>query len=330
MHDTAIGTPSVRFGSVARQRLSEALEDRDKIGFHSIAAFHSNVKAIEACLLLSGGLQTHVAIMGPSGWGKTHLLHSTAKSISRNRGVPIQVWSAQELSNSSRLDAQMPLILDDVHEAIHRSKLRQQLRSILERRVRAGLTTLLGFDNEHGTRAIKAFLPCPREWTTAAIGEPSSDERALVVRQLANTQGLILGTPLLNSLARRTTGNGRTLTGALQRLKLIQTRWTEPAEVLRSLGVLKDYWGDSQGWDLRDFIIERVNASVDGELEARDLAVYVMLHSIGLSESETAKALGLHPGEAYAIGVKMELALKDHLAISAAVKTIEANLYQSL
>jgi len=333
MQEIAIDEALVKFGGVAKQRLSQALEERDRACFHSIAALPSNAKAVEACLLLAGGLQTFVAVVGPSGWGKTHVLEATAKSISRERGVPVPVRPARELLDQGRTDASVPLILDDVQEALGRTRLRQQVRTVLDRRVRSGLPTLLSFNEEAGARSIRGFLPYYRDWTVVGIEEPSLAERSLVVRQLASTEGLVLAPQLLNLLAQRVEGNARTLLGALQHLKLIQSDWTDRPDVLRALGTLKSYWGSRDGWDLKDFLLESTSRQAQRSLEptwGRALSVYLVLHRIGLSEAETAQVFGLHPGEAYRITADVAQALASKSDLEFEVEKMERALLESL
>ena len=84
---TTIGDPDARntnqqirgeAASASDNKLSNVLFERRVATFNSLAALPSNVEAIEAALMFSAGLNPFVAIVGPSGWGKSHLLGATS------------------------------------------------------------------------------------------------------------------------------------------------------------------------------------------------------------------------------------------------------------
>jgi len=289
-------------------RLSEALRTSDRDDFGSIAALPSNVRAIEAALLFGSCFQDHVAILGPSGWGKSHLLHAAAKNLRRRLGAAIAVVSAVEwTTSSSHWELATPVLLDDVQDALKQPRLRQSLRAGLERRVKCGRPTLLSFTAEGTSRLLRTFLPHQREWLVATMSEPSPLERELVARQIAASKGMVVAQAILNLLAKKTAGNGRSLEGALERLKLSQARWVDSDEILRGSGILGPYLGDEHGWDLRDHVHEVITSAVHENrscgLQApvdTDMALSVMLHEVGIGENEVASFYRVSPGEAYA------------------------------
>ena len=59
-------------------RLSEVLFETSRATFAAYAPLPSNVEAIDAALRFSAGHEILVALVGPSGWGKSHLLGAAA------------------------------------------------------------------------------------------------------------------------------------------------------------------------------------------------------------------------------------------------------------
>ncbi|MBX7135297.1 MAG: hypothetical protein K1X67_21725 [Fimbriimonadaceae bacterium] len=294
-------------------RLSDALFQKARSGFASYAAISSNVKAIEASLMFANGLAPFVALVGPSGWGKSHLLEGAASVIRRDLGITAKVLSAaQWVEAGARWDQQGPLILDDAQGALARSRLRQAVRNGLERRVQAGRPTMLAFTAPRLSRSIRGFLPGIRDWHMATISIPTPNERELVSRQIASLEGLTLSNAIFRFISRQMSWDGNAILGAMRRLKLVQTRWVETDEVLRGLGILGPYLVDNSGCDLRDQVHETVSRVVDqGEHTddkvnlTTDLSVYLMIDRMGLSEGEVASYFRLSPGEAYCRAQKM-------------------------
>lgn len=277
-------------------------------GFGSIAALPSNLRAIEASLLFSGGVQPFVCIVGPSGWGKTHLLTAVAKVLQRREFSMAKVMSAYEwASGQHRWEANVPVILDDVQDAWNQVRTRQNLRLGLEKRVKSGRPTLLALTSEPPHKAHRSNLPCLREWVVGTIDEPTPSEKELVTRQIASSKRMVVAPAIVSLLAKKTKGNGRSLEGALERLKLVQSDWLENSDVLRACGILVPYFEDGQGWDVRDHVHETICA-VHGDLGARMstrisamlLSIFVMLCDVGIGEEEVASYFRLSPGATYA------------------------------
>jgi len=295
-------------------RISEVLFDEPSRSFSSLAALPSNVEAIEAALLFATGAVSHVAIAGPSGWGKSHLLEAAAGRFALDLGVRPEIHSALEwLAEGGRYDAPGPLILDNVQDVLDRSKSRLSLGLILERRLRTSKPTMLAFTAPKASRQIKNFLPVSREWCVRSIAAPSAAERTLIIQQIATTEGLRMGTVLVDLIAKRMKGNGRTLSGALKRLKLSGVNWKSDSEMLRACGTLDMFFSDDSGWDLHERILatsERPEFR-DGQVRVAELTLHTMLHVAGLSESSIARYFGLQPAEVYAIAAQFESRRKD-------------------
>ena len=282
-------------------RLSEVLFDRPGRTFASFAPLPSNVEAVEACLRFSAGVEPLVALVGPSGWGKSHLLSATALHMQKGL-TPLRLAAVVDhLRGPGDVDLPGPLLLEDCQEVLSKPKMRLTLRLLLERRVRAGRPTLLGFTLPRPTRAMGGLLPSERNWTLATLEAPAPEERVLLIEQMAAGEGLALSPRLIRIVATRMHGNGRTLSGALKRLRLSGTSWLDASATLRACGLLDPFFADNPGWDLKLKIVRLAerNQARFGRVLPTDLAIYTMLREAGLGEADVARALEIEPGVAY-------------------------------
>jgi len=289
------GTPHV-------PKLSEVLFEKKEHSFGSLAALPSNVEAIEAALLFSAGMNRLVALVGPSGWGKTHLLRAVSYRLSLDDGVYVEPASALEyLACPHRFESPAPLVLDDVQDALSKARQRLALRFALERRVRAGRPTILAFTSPKPSRQLRAFLPNARDWKIVAMGEPAADERVQLLNQMAAAEGLALSPRLTKVLADQMHGNGRTLAGALKRLRLSRSTWLDTGSTLQALGLLEPFFADNSGWDLKMRILRLAESSRArfGKVNPLDLALYTMLREAGLAESDVARAAAISNADVY-------------------------------
>lgn len=288
-------------------------------GLASFAALPSNVKALEAAELFACGLVPFVALVGPSGWGKSKLLAAIASAVSTRERCPCPVYlSVESLLATMRLDQRLPLLIDNAQDVARSLSGRQRFRLALERRVKAGKPTLLAFTEPLAPRLLHGFLPHTRKWLLARIDRPDVAERVVLVRHLAESVGLLLADPLVRFIAHHVAGTGHALRGAIHRLRLVGNRWIEPAEVLRACGILQPHLSDETGFDLRDHVSDVVSG-VWAERRKRagdrndpvDLSVYLMLHLMGLNEVEVAAYFDLAPGEAFSTAQRVSLGYRN-------------------
>jgi hypothetical protein len=262
----------------------------------------SNVEAIEAGLRFSAGLNTHVSIVGPSGWGKTHLLEAIAFRLTHELDTPVERLSAAALVESPlKGETAGPIILDDVQEILGRPRPQLALRLNLERRVRTGRATILSFTFPKPNRQIKSLLPNYRDWTVCSMGEPEAAERILLLNHMSSAEGLSLSPGLVKVIAHSMHGNGRTLAGALKRLRLSGPTWLDSRATIRACGLLDPFFADSPDWDLKLKILKAAEAhrSAFPKATMTDLALVVMLHEAALAEADVARCLNITPAEAY-------------------------------
>jgi chromosomal replication initiation ATPase DnaA len=319
MQSTAILEPSVGV-PVLRPRISEVLFQHRERGFDSIACVQSNVRAVELAVRFASGVNPFVAIIGPSGWGKTHLMTAAARQWSLDpSNSAIRYTTALSYSADPKLRAYNgPLIIDDAQDLISRTRPRIELQWAIERRVKAGRPTMLSFTETKLTRAIRGTMHQYREWVVAIIKAPTLAERESIVRKLADFESIHLSDPLVKAMVSKIEGNGRTLQGALTRLKTVSHHWPDSTATIKALGILAPVRSASD-WDLREHI-----ATVAHQLSAEerehavpfDLAVYMMLKVALLPESEIARFFRIEPARVYAYATRFaeQVARDEHTA----------------
>ncbi|RYG32575.1 hypothetical protein EON81_20325 [bacterium] len=307
-------------GSGMGQRLSDVLLDRVEHSFSSLASFEANVEAIDAGLRFAIGRTEQIVVVGPSGWGKSHLLDAISHQVSK-----LKATSAPERSNvceAGSVDAPGPLLLDDVQEALGRPRLRQTLQVGLERRIRANRPTILAFTLPKPTRTLRAFLPFPRAWEIVEMGEPMGEEREKLLLQMGDSEGLALSPALGRILARHMHGNGRTLSGALKRLRLSGAEWLDSPATLRAVGLLDPFFADNSAWDLKDRVLKAAEVAHPrfGRVVAADLALYTLLHEARLNELDVARAAKTAPADAYQRAARFRAQIESDPGASAYVR----------
>lgn len=312
------------------KRLSDVLVPCSSRSFESLATLPSNIGAVESSLLFSSGLQTFAVIHGPSGWGKSHLLKVAAERLANERGWNATPVAAVDFVNQrGALEATGPLILDNVQDVINNPKLRVQFRLLLERRVRAGRPTLVGMTTCRLGRTLRNALPMPRVWSVAAIEAPTIAEKELIVSQIALKEGLALNEQIVRVISRRVVGNGRSLVGAVKRLRLDQGRWLGAEATLHACGVLEPFFGDPPAWDLRDHIAETAE-NLGASDFSTDLACYVMVHIAALPESTVAKYYQREQGEIYALALNVKRQMGESQALRERVSRLVGAVVQGL
>lgn len=299
--------------------------------FGSLAVLPSNVAAVEAALRFATGLNAFTVILGPSGWGKTHILEGVSDKFAQKLQPAPLVMSANEWLATPG-DPSMPLILDDVQETTEKPRSRIQLRLALERRIKAGRATILAFTAAKRTRQLNAVLPSAKSWIVGCISEPAPTERMLIIAQLAEAQELSLSTNLTKVLAGKMRGNGRTLLGALRRLRLHGPIWTDVGGTLKACGLLDPFFADSGSWDLRGHIlaVAKTFNSTQYGVPMPELIAYTMLREASLCEVDVARSLKIEPGEAYARAARFERQYKTSDEALLAVRRLAETIVEGL
>jgi hypothetical protein len=319
--------------AVQQPTLAEVLFRGSARTFGTLAVLPSNVGSVEAALHFAIGLNSFSVIVGPSGWGKTHILECVSEKLSqRFKPTPLVMSATEWLSGSHSADPTLPLLLDDVQELTTRPRSRIQLRLALERRVRSGRPTMLAFTAAKRTRHLSAILPSAKDWMVGTISEPAPSERMLIIAQLAESQGLSLSTSLTKVIAQKMRGNGRTLVGALRRLRLHGPLWNDVSGTLKACGLLEPFFADSGSWDLRGHILA-VSKTFDAEqfgVPIAELVAFTMLREAALCEVDVARSLKIEPGEAYARSARFEKQYRSSEPALLAVRNFSESVVEGL
>jgi hypothetical protein len=163
----------------------------------------------------------------------------------------------------------------------------------------------------------------------ATINEPSIGERELVVRQIANNEGLVLAKPVIRLIARHLHGNGRSILGALQRMSLVKSDWSRREEVLPACGILSPYLIGRDGWDARDEVYEAVERTLSQHgLGMRgavaDVSAFLLLNDVGLSEGEVASFLKESPSKVYTRAARIRQRVEEPMMATMVGKSRDA------
>lgn len=277
--------------------LSQILFPSTDHSFANFCVVESNVQATEAALLFSLRQHPLVALVGPTGWGKSHLLQAASIRLADEMGVPVPVIDAAEYTGWGRTSVMAPLVMDNIQVAYESAQVAYQLRILLESRVQSKALTLVSITAPRITRGTRNMLPNHRQWNIVAIEAPEARERQVIVDKLAQQEGITLAPLLQKLIAQQMNGNGRTICGALHRLRLYDSQFTSSEAILRALGMIDIFFRDNSSWDLKGTI--RAAAKQTGASDELAMAVYAMHRNADLPEGEVARAVELMPGEVY-------------------------------
>lgn len=277
------------------------LTENFPFSFSTLAPLDSNVESLESGLLFANGLLKHCAVVGPSGWGKTHLLEAIAERC-RQRGFRVERRSLVSfLADPVQYDDPGILLLDDAQEVLGKRKRRDRLSANLEARVVSGKPTFLSFTAPKMTRAIRSLIPKENLWQLSGITTPPPDQRLAILARMSQAQHLTLSPLLATIICHHLCGNGRTLSGALNRLKMEGDTWLGSQATLRACGLLEPLFADNGEWDLaRNIIaIAQNNQPLLACAPIQDLCLYTLLHICELGEMDVARAMNLEPAKVY-------------------------------
>ncbi|MBL8064254.1 MAG: hypothetical protein JNM34_00195 [Chthonomonadaceae bacterium] len=265
----------------------------------SFAALPSNIAAIEAALRFAHGTLPFVAITGPCGWGKTHLLSTVETVLSKSDAKPLSLTALQWSRSARPSSSSSPLIIDEAQELLSHPRSRHVWRQCLDVRKRTGRPTLVAWTSEGADHRTRSLLGLGPGWELAELQCPGLDEKELLVMRIAAELGVELSDLVVKVVARHVYGNGRSVRGALQRLKLVKKDWTSDLDVIPACGVLSPYLLGHDGWDPRDHVHDAVLSCTAGDSISLPLSCHLMLVEMGLPEREVAEFVKLPPGKAY-------------------------------
>lgn len=281
-------------------RITTVLFEKTSGLFGSIAIVESNIQSVRACELFSRGQSPFVAVIGPSGVGKSTLLRTAAKRLIGADPVSVQDASTWGTGRPRREKGE-PLVLDNLQDAAAQAKIRQNLRIGLERRVKMKRPTLVSITSNLPVEFARAILPSSKDWLVTHIQKPTFEDRKVIIRQLFEFHSLPASRSLVQLMAKQDHWSGPTYIGILSRLQLAKRDWSLESDALAGCGVFNPFLSDESGWDLRE-AIARVTHERRGRIprnRAKDLALYLMLHVAGLSEASVSQFYNIAPAEAF-------------------------------
>lgn len=281
--------------------ISHVLFDAPRRTFDTVARLDSNARAIDACVKFSVREVDLLAVVGPAGCGKSHLLEIASHELATNLDMDVRVYRASEYLASAPTDTPTILILDDVHEIAEKKRPLQHLYWMLERRVRAKRPVLLSFTGRSVNRSVKNSLPMVRDWEFAGIGNADLADRRKLCTKLIEAEGLTVSPQFVEILSRHMNGTGRTFAGALKRLKLTTSSWTGDRMTLAACGAIGPFFEDSGDWDLAHAILHIAHhrAASFPSIKPTEMALHTMMKVAELSETQAARCLDIAPGVAY-------------------------------
>ena len=202
--------------------------------FDTFVVGESNARAYEAATALgSASLGSSLFLHGPTGVGKTHLLHAVFHALHGNGTIVACLPAAQLVSalvaaygrhgheafwrDLAPLGA---LLLDDVHSLAGQEELQERLMEGLVEWVEGGRTLVLTSDR--APRDMPELAARVRErfegGEVACIDLPEPALRLAILQRKARGQGIEFPPRLVARLAARIAGDVRRLEGALTRL----------------------------------------------------------------------------------------------------------------
>jgi len=315
--------PVVDLDAESSIRISQALYQPRREGFSSFLALPCNIRATESCLMFATGLIGFSCIVGPQGSGKSHLLQCVQRTYRMESGYDLRTYNLPDLLKIDPLfDSPRPLIIDMAEIAFRTPRLKHRLRLVLERRVRTGKPTLIAFEGSKVSRPIRGLLAYSRNWNTVELGEPSPQERLLLLRHLAQSLEMEISESILRLMALKLPGTGHALVGGLQRLRVMHRRWMGPEREPRAAGVLAHDLTGGDGWDVRDHVMELLElpafrSAFPREADRTAFAAYYLRDVMSLPEEDVAGVLHLRDGQVHRFAKEVESGkiVSDHVKL---------------
>jgi hypothetical protein len=278
--------------------LAEELADQ------SITALPSNHQVMAVGFDFACGLRPYVGVGGPCGWGKSGMLDHIACATRQISDPHCQRIAAVEWINSQTPpDRDRFLIIDDVQDTLRQPRYRHQLKVRLESRLARRRPTLFGTTGGFQDLIRHGIIRPGSDWQLSEVQEPTAEERQHVARFIAIEQSMELHPSIESLIATHLNGNGRSIRGALLRLKLIKDDWKLESDILGACGVLMPYLIGEDGWDPRDVVAEAVTflllSCETPPLGKRAIIAYSLNRLIRLPEVEVARFLRISTGQVY-------------------------------
>lgn len=291
-----MGTPRV-----PELSLSDVILGGGSGGWHGFAPLPSNFTAFEAAIRVAQGSSSYAVIVGPSGWGKSHLLQVAAEKAAVRFGRDCSIHSPTSfLAMDASQVGSMPLLIDGVQDILRLPRLRHRFMVRLRERARLRRPTLLALEADPSSKLLQELASLRVERSVFHIAIPSPEERELIVSNVGLSMSMKLHRTLARVIGRHVDGNGRSMLGALNRLALYDNDWSSESKLTKALGITLPFLTGCDGWDIRDAVQEAVSLALplpEGEAVIPAWLCWSMRRLLRMPEDQVAAFLGLPPGE---------------------------------
>ncbi len=288
--------------------LPDALSDvllGDSCHWSGFAALPSNFAAFEAAMRVAHGLSSFAVIVGPSGWGKTHLLQAASERVASQYQIESVIHSPNSfLAIPESQNPSQPVLVDGVQDILRLPRLKHRFMMRLRERTRLRRPILLALESEPQSKLLRELAMLRVKPAVFPITVPTASERELIVMNVALTMGLQLHRTLAKLIARHVDGNGRSILGALNRLALYGNDWSCESNLPRALGITLPFLRGRDGWDLRDSVYEAVCAALCDTCDAERLKSWLcwsLRDLLKLPEDQVSAFINITPGEVHSL-----------------------------
>ena len=280
--------------------------------FLRFASLGSNQAALQLARDFARGAVPFGLIGGASGWGKSHLLSAAAEAVGKDSNV--QLVSSIELGKVQNLTKADVLIVDDIHLAQNQQKANQRLTMELERRVRAKRPTLCSGDTRN-SGFLRRIIPVQRRWHYALVEVPSFEERLTILKKIAEAEQIQLGGETAGLICSLVIGDGRSLVGALTRLRVAVGTDLRAFPPIRIAGALCPLLPEDDSFDICAIVVDCVSQGLSLRLKrerpniTKMVSVQILRVQGRLPEPYVADYFGLTNGDAFRLQKEAEQSL---------------------
>lgn len=297
------------------------------------APLSCSLDALRSVDRFARGVVSNVAIGGPSGWGRSHLLRVASAAIWLYQCERVQVHDARSWIESSREPlTSKPVLLDDVHDALATPRTRHHLLSVLRRRSELQRATLISFHANPEMQSLRGLF-ATSSWYYTTIREPGIEDRERMVAQFARKRSARISPFGMRLIALMVGGSAHSIEGAIRRLKLVTADWSDPAKILELSGLLLPYREEGSSIDPREVIHDEVGSALIGlGFKSRDrkaIIATVMFDHAHITEHEIADTLMVRPGDVYTM-VQSIRSRKDDKMLDSAMNVAVIRSIQAL
>ena len=285
--------------------------------FDNFIVGNSNKLAHAACIAVANNIgfdYNPLFIHGPSGLGKTHLLHAIANHLKKKSPEKAIVYVTSEqftnqliksISNKTTSEFRNKyrnadiLMIDDIQFIASRENTQEEIFHTFNALYDKGVQIVLTSDRPaRDIKPLEDRLLTRFNWgVTADINPPDFELRAAILTSKARSKGLELTPDIVNLLAEELTDNIRQLEGAVKKLCAIKILSEKKIDLEVATNAIKDIMNEKKQSNITvEKILEVVSkkygvsiaelkskTKVSNVTNARQIAMYIMRKRLDLS-----------------------------------------------